>query len=168
MARQRARKDWNEIRSAYRRGEGSLRELAKRFGVSASSVMKRAARDKWDAERQQTESKAQQKAAEKDVETLAAMLGKHRGLANLSLRLAELKLKKRIEEAEQDPEAVSDGELDALTKVVARMVPVERLAAGIERIKPVKPVEMIEDDEIVFDVDLPDESEAAPAAPAKT
>jgi hypothetical protein len=96
------------------------------------------------------------------------MLGKHRGLANISLRLAELKLRKRLEDAEKDPEAVSQGELDDLTKVVARMVPVERLAAGIERIKPVKPVEMIEDDEIVFDVDLPDESEAAPApAPAK-
>jgi hypothetical protein len=47
-------------------------------------------------------------------------------------------------------------------------VPVERLAAGIERIKPVKPVEMADDDEIVFEIDAPPEEEAAPAAPKKT
>jgi hypothetical protein len=168
VARTHSRKDWAALKAAYRRGEGSIAELAPRFRIAKSTAEKRCSREKWQVQRQEVGKKAETKAVERDVESVAAMLGKHRGLANLSLRLAGLRLAKLEELAEKDPEAVSGGVLDGLTKVVARMVPVERLAAGIERIKPVKPVELSDDDEIVFEVDAPDEEEAAPAAPAKT
>lgn len=128
MARQRARKDWNEVRSAYRKGEGSLRDLAQRFGISASAVMKRAAREGWEAERQRVESRAQEKATDRDVESLAAMLGKHRRIANRLLELAE----KRLAEAK-----VTANMLDTVATVLQKAARQERLAAGIEPAKPV-------------------------------
>src|SRR5690242_20030768 len=96
MARKKQRKQpspakWAEARAAYRRGEGSLRELAERFGLSASTLMKRAAREGWDDQRQHVGSEAEAKAVARDVESVAAMLGKHRRAA---ARIAELTLAK--------------------------------------------------------------------------
>jgi transposase-like protein len=170
VARTHARKDWAALKAAYRRGEGSVAKLARKHGIAKSTAEKRCAREKWQVERQEVGRRAEAKAVERDVESVATMLGKHRGLANLALRLAARRLEQLDELSAKDAKAVSAEALDDLTKIVARMVPVERLAAGIERIKPVKPVEMADDDEIVFEVDAPPENEQqeAPAiAPAK-
>jgi phage/plasmid-associated DNA primase len=40
-------RDLSEVRAAYERGEGSLRELAERFSVSLSTIKKRAAKETW-------------------------------------------------------------------------------------------------------------------------
>jgi transposase len=163
-----SKKTWAKVRSAYRRGEGSYREIGEKFGVPEQTIRKRAAREKWGEQRNKVGAKAEQKAAERDVESLAAMLSKHRRLASLALDLAGLKLEAAAELAAKSVggDAVSADGLDVVTKVVARMVPVERLAAGIERIKPVKPVEMANDDEIVFEIDAPtDAEEAEPVLP---
>lgn len=168
MARMHARKDWAALKAAYRRGEGSIRELGPKFGIPKSTAEKRCATEKWQVERQEVRQKAETKAVERDVESLAAMLSKHRRVAALSLSLAAGKLAKMAELAALNPEAVDGDGLDAFTKVVARMVPVERLAAGIERIRPVKPVEVADDEEILFEIDGPDEDEAtSPPAPKK-
>jgi transposase len=162
----RSKVEWGQARAAYVRGEGPLREIAKRFKLSASAVMKRAAKEKWEADRAQAMSKARAKADESAVESLAAMLAKHRRIAALGLKLAVTRLEKEAELQEASDGHVDSETVDVLTKVVARLVPVERLAAGIERIKPVKPVEMADDDEIVFEIDAPtDAEEAAPALP---
>ena len=39
--------DWNLIRSSYEGGGGSLRRVAEQFGVSISTLLKRAAREQW-------------------------------------------------------------------------------------------------------------------------
>lgn len=178
MARTHARKDWAALKAAYRRGEGSIAQLAPRFRIAKSTAEKRCAREKWQVERQEVGKKADEKARERDVESLAAMLARHREVANLAVRLS-LERMKRVSLEDQVAQEAADipgldtlgpsplEELEVLTKVVARMVPVERLAAGIDRIKPVKPVELTDDDEVSFDVDLPPEEEAAPSAPAK-
>lgn len=169
MAHVHSKATWAKLRAAYRRGEGSIAELGPKFGIPKSTAEKRCVREKWQTERQEVGQKAAAKAVERDVESVAAMLGKHRGLANLSLRLAALRLEKIEESAAVDPFAIYGEDLDDLTKVVARMVPVERLAAGIDRIKPVKPVEMADNDEIVFEIDAPQEGdgETEPAPPKK-
>jgi transposase-like protein len=46
------RKLWPEIKTAYLAGEGSLRELARRFDVSFSTLSKRAVREAWATDRQ--------------------------------------------------------------------------------------------------------------------
>ncbi len=153
-------KKWAEVRAAYRRGEGSQRELAARFGIHASSIARRALKEHWEQERGVTQEAAQTKAAERDVESLASMLTKHRRLAKRILELAERKL----EDAAAGKRNISVNALDQVSLVVARAIPVERLAAGVERVKPVKPVEVVDGDEIVFEIDAPDDEEAVPAA----
>lgn len=162
MARTHPRKDWAALKAAYRRGEGSVAALAPKFGIAHSTAEKRCAREKWQVQRQDVSRKAEAKAVERDVETLAAMLGKHRGLANRLLELAAEEIEREAKKAKR-----SVNRIDGLSRVVTRTVPVERLAAGIERIKPVKPVELTDDDEIVFEIDAPPEDDEAPAAPAK-
>jgi len=39
--------DWSEVRTAYETTRTTLREVADRFGISFSTTMKRAAREKW-------------------------------------------------------------------------------------------------------------------------
>lgn len=161
MARQHARKSWAALKAAYRRGEGSIAELAPKFGIPASTAEKRCAREKWQVQRQEVGNRAEAKATERDVETLAAMLAKHRRVASRMLALALEELEKEATKSKR-----SANRIDALSRVATRAIPVERLAAGIERVKPVKPVELTDDDEIVFEVDAPQDEEA-PAAPAK-
>ncbi len=48
-----ATRDWAAIRTEYVTGEVSLRDLAQKHGVSFNTLGKRAAREKWEDERQQ-------------------------------------------------------------------------------------------------------------------
>jgi hypothetical protein len=128
-----SRKDWAALKAAYRRGEGSLEKLAARFGFSLSSVEKRSAREKWSVQRKIVGQKAEKKARERDVESVAAMLGKHRRFASRLLQLAN----KRLDEGEASGRGVSGSALDKLAQVFVRAARQERLAAGIEPARPV-------------------------------
>lgn len=61
--------DWLAIRNDYINGGGSYRKLAEKYGVSPSSLMQKAAREKWKDEREAnvsaTEAKTKQKTQEK-------------------------------------------------------------------------------------------------------
>lgn len=133
MARAHPRKDWAALKAAYRRGEGSYRALGERFGIPEQTIRKRAAREKWTVERNQVAAEAERRATEKDVESVAQMLQKHRRVA---ARIAEL-VEKQIE-AEARGGKISANKLDVLSGVLARMAPVERLAAGLEQSRPVQ------------------------------
>ena len=175
MAKAHPKATWAKLKAAYRRGEGSIADLAPKFGIPTATAATRCAKEKWVVERKEVAAKAQTLAVERDVESVAKMLGRHRGLAHRILRLVERKL----EEAEAGPtepppgaegagldifgepvDPASPNRLDVLSGVVARMIPAERLAAGIEPSKPVKPVELNDDAEVVFEIDAPpDEAE---------
>jgi hypothetical protein len=53
-----ARKTWIEVREAYVRGEGSLRNLADRFHLNAGTIERRASKEGWTAMRNQRENAA--------------------------------------------------------------------------------------------------------------
>lgn len=67
--------DWIAIRNDYINGGGSYRELAEKHGVSPSSLMQRAAKEKWRDEREAnvrtTEAKTKQKTQEKISDALS-------------------------------------------------------------------------------------------------
>ena len=46
--------NWSRIKNAYLTGEGSLGQLAERFGLSYETVRRRAAREKWKEQRSST------------------------------------------------------------------------------------------------------------------
>ena len=45
--------DWTTIRTEYVHGADTMRELADKHGIKASGLMRRAAKEGWDAERKQ-------------------------------------------------------------------------------------------------------------------
>lgn len=67
--------DWLTIKNDYINGGGSYRKLAEKYGVSASTLMQRAAKEKWNAEKQvhqsRTEAKTKQKAEDKISDALS-------------------------------------------------------------------------------------------------
>lgn len=54
--------DWEAIKTAYITGQDGYRSIAKRFGVSASTLYSRAAREKWVELREQYRGEVVQKA----------------------------------------------------------------------------------------------------------
>lgn len=64
--------DWRKIKNEYIKGGISLRQLAKKHGVSPSQILKRSAAEKWAEKRNQvevdSESKAIAKITEKNAE----------------------------------------------------------------------------------------------------
>lgn len=61
--------DWIKIKTEYISGQGSYRSLSKKYGVSESTLTRKAISEAWKAEREaqrsEIEAKTQQKAAEK-------------------------------------------------------------------------------------------------------
>lgn len=61
--------DWLKIKTEYISGQGSYRSLAKKYGVSESSLTRKAISESWKAEREaqrsEIEAKTQQKVVEK-------------------------------------------------------------------------------------------------------
>lgn len=63
--------NWAEIKADYINGGGSYRELAKKHGVSASTLMQKAAREKWKTEAEALRSEAEVATKQKAVEKIA-------------------------------------------------------------------------------------------------
>ena len=60
--------DWVSIRADYVSGGGSFRVLAERYGISVSSIKKKAAAEQWTANRTRVEPKLYQKTVQKVLE----------------------------------------------------------------------------------------------------
>ena len=64
--------DWAKIRNEYISTGISTRKLAEKYGISASSVMKRAAAEKWSQQRKKQGSKIEAKLKQKTASSVAA------------------------------------------------------------------------------------------------
>lgn len=72
--------DWKKIKSEYIRGKISQRDLAKKYGVSLSSITRRSKKENWSEMKTQAEDKARTKVVEsvasemvKDEENIQAV-----------------------------------------------------------------------------------------------
>lgn len=89
-----AKPDWNRIKTEYKTGSCSLRDLSEKYHVSWSTIRQRAFREKWGDERRKTQAKIEQdvirRKTEKsvDVATLASEV-RLKGLIILSGLLDE-------------------------------------------------------------------------------
>ena len=97
-----AKPDWNRIRTEYQTGTASLRDLSKKYGVPWSTLRARAYREKWGEGRKNAQTKIEQKVvkeAEKkaaDNATLAADI-KRKGLLILDRMMDEFETVKGTE-----------------------------------------------------------------------
>ena len=63
--------DWNRIRADYVSGGSSLRKLAKEYGISNSTIEKRAAREAWARKRKAAQGKVVENVVRKTAEKAA-------------------------------------------------------------------------------------------------
>lgn len=85
--------DWLAIRNDYINGGGSYRKLAEKYGVSSSSLMQKAAKEKWKDEREanisKTEAKTKQKTQEKISDALSDEAATKARIRAKLIRMAE-------------------------------------------------------------------------------
>lgn len=99
--------DWLAIRNDYINGGGSYRKLAEKYGVSASRLMQKAAKEKWKDEREanisRTYEKTKQKTQKKISDALSDTAAKEATIDAESRVLAKeltLRLLKNVKETE--------------------------------------------------------------------
>ncbi len=63
--------NWRKVKAEYVAGGISMRELAKKYGISAGHLMNRAAKEKWTDRRKAAEVKALEKTEQKTAEIIA-------------------------------------------------------------------------------------------------
>lgn len=123
--------DWTAIKLAYVNGGMSMRQLAERFDVKAAGLMKRAAREGWEAERQQNSAKVSNAAQllinEERPSELAAF---NQGDLQISKALRSM-VAKQITSAQQENGArLTAAELRALASAAEAAQRMGRLALG--------------------------------------
>jgi len=112
--------EWAKIRAAYIAGEGSYRELAKRFGVAVGTLMARAARERWQAKRSQTEGRTDEKVIER-VASLRSQLADIRWGGGK--RIAEAAMASLDQVDSFDPEGLA-----ALARALNTAIPADQVA----------------------------------------
>ena len=85
--------DWNKIKAEYIRGGTSQRKLAQKYGVSLSSLTRRATSGKWADLRRQTEIKSSAKICEQVASQEASRVDKIQDIADKLLQMIEERIK---------------------------------------------------------------------------
>lgn len=116
--------NWPAIRLEYVHGTETMRALAKKHGINAAGLMKRAEREGWDAERQQLSATVSKTASDALVESRIDELTKFN---EADLRIAKA-LREKAEAMMLTAEAPSD--LRALAGAIDVAQKVGRLALG--------------------------------------
>lgn len=116
--------NWLEIKTAYQNGEGSIRELAERFGVSLYALEARCKRGKWHKEK----SEIVQKVSEKVVEQVADKATEH---IKTTITLCDALYADIVRSREQLLPAIDPAALDALSRAFVRVNQVARESLGI-------------------------------------
>lgn len=119
------RANWNKVKLAYQRGDGSIRQLAEKFGVSESTLEKRCVREKWNVERKQIS----QRVVEKVVDAIAIDAT---AFVQETIRRG-LQYRVEIDASKQQAAApaIDPTMLDSLSRVEVRVTDMVRKALGI-------------------------------------
>ena len=116
--------DWTKLRLEYVHGTATMRELADKHGIKAAGLMRRAAKEGWDAQRKQESAKVSKAAWEALGDTRAEELAK--------FNADDLKMARaiRAKAAQMMASANTPSDLRALASAVDTAQKVGRLALG--------------------------------------
>lgn len=116
--------DWTKLRAEYITSASTLRELADRHGIKAAGVMRRAAKEGWDAERKQESARVSKAAIDATVPDRVAELEK--------FNADDLKMARaiRAKAAQMMANTSTPSDLRALAGAVDTAQKVGRLALG--------------------------------------
>lgn len=102
--------DWNKIKAEYIAGNDTLQELAEKYSVSSSTIMKRAAKEKWADARKKNGRKKEEKTAEKIIEKQS------NDIADGLTRLNDLAFR-MLEKLEAAVDEIDEKEMSIVTQV---------------------------------------------------
>jgi transcriptional regulator with XRE-family HTH domain len=105
-----AKFDWNAIRAEYISGGISQRQLAEKYGVSETTLMKRASKERWNDKRKQADSKSVEIAQQKTANAIADN-------AAIAQRIKQKLLKRLEKEIDELPEHLGS---ETYSEVVAK------------------------------------------------
>jgi len=124
--------DWVALKLAYVNGSMSMRELADGHGVNAAGVMKRAAKEGWEAERQRRSAEVSMAAQTKINETRPNELIKFNEADLQMARALRGMVAKRLNDAQTSAQSapLTPGEIAQLASAAERAQKIGRLALG--------------------------------------
>lgn len=114
--------EWAKVRAAYIAGEGSYRDLAKRFGVAVGTLMARAAREKWQAKREQADHRTDEKTIDAVADRRARLAALRWGVGE---RIANAVQSSLDQVGEFDPEGLAAAARALNTAIPADHVPLD-------------------------------------------
>jgi uncharacterized protein YjcR len=119
--------NWRKVKAEYIAGQISQRDLAKKYGIGASTLMKRASKEGWTKKREQAERRVLAKVEQKTAETVAdnaVLLEKVK--TGLLQKLA------RMLEAYPDTNAAEVKHRTKNTEIIYRMKDIAAIYAALE------------------------------------
>lgn len=127
--------DWAALRLEYTHSTITLRELAEKHGINSAGVMRRAAKEGWEAERKQESAKVSKAASEvlgedraarlakfndHDAKISEALKGRAAKMLNANITAAELSALSRVFDTAQKMGLLALGAATANTTVSTR------------------------------------------------
>ena len=117
--------DWTALRLEYTHSAITLRELAEKHGINSAGVMRRAAKEGWEAERKQESAKVSKAANDVLGEDRAARLAKFNDQDAKIAEALKAKAAKLL-----NAESIAPNELSALSRVFDTAQKMGLLALG--------------------------------------
>lgn len=116
--------EWRKIRIEYVKGKTTMRELAEKYGVSASNIRKRASNEGWRKRRSKLDAKVEQKTLERVCDARAR---EFELIARVNDRMGEVLDNLVAFVSSQPPNRYDDLRgVESLTKAIAQVVQTKR------------------------------------------
>jgi DNA-binding transcriptional regulator YbjK len=122
--------NWLKIKAEYQGGQGSMRELCEKYGISQSTMEKRAVREQWTIQKQEISRKVAEKVAEKVSENITEL----QKIWVLDTIKRGIKARGEVDLAKEQAAcpAIDPGMQDQLSRVEQRFDEMVRKALGLE------------------------------------
>lgn len=112
--------NWDEIRTEYVSTDVSLRSLARKYGVSPSTITKRCKKEDWESERETITSKSNQ-------EVIAQTIDTRKSIAEKCIRI----LGKMVDKVEESVDIVEPDDISGKKQIVSMLKDLQEMGAFV-------------------------------------
>lgn len=110
--------NWDEIRTEYVSSDVSLRSLARKYGVSPSTITKKCKKEDWESEKESIVSKSNQEVIEQTIDT-------RKSIAEKCIRI----LGKMVDKVEESVDIVEPDDITGKKQIVSMLKDLQDMGA---------------------------------------
>lgn len=114
--------NWDEIRTEYVSSDVSLRSLARKYGVSPSTITKKCKKEDWESEKESIISKSNQQVIEQTIDT-------RKSIAEKCIRI----LGKMVDKVEESVDIVEPDDISGKKQIVSMLKDLQDMGAFVMR-----------------------------------